>query len=209
MICKTQRHLFLAPSRPRREVCAIFPWKGEADSSRQSYQRDVRELEKLVQTTKGTTQSMVRELFAPYGCPESAVSQINATLHSNRANLKAFLMTFYHVSKQPHKGRPYKSAITLGLGYLTGGFVCLIPYIAMARSDPHDIDKALYYSIGLMVVVLLLFGYVKTCVIAGWGGRTNVWNGLKGAVMMLVAGAMAAGAAYGSVRALDQVKFSS
>ena len=78
--------------------------------------------------------------------------------------------------------------------------MALAPYLAV----PHDeVLRGLWWSIGVMAVVLCIFGYTKTCFVRGWCGRSNILAGFKGAVQMLAVGAIAAGAAVGLVRAIE------
>ncbi|KAG8216068.1 VIT family-domain-containing protein [Butyriboletus roseoflavus] len=91
--------------------------------------------------------------------------------------------------------RLYVSAITIGLGYLIGGIIPLIPYFCVARAH-----VALIYSCVLTGVVLLIFGAVKARISgAGQGVKGYLW----GAVSTLLVGGAAAASAYGLVAALD------
>ena len=97
--------------------------------------------------------------------------------------------------------RAYKTAITLALSYFLGGLIPLIPYFVVAR---HEVMTALWWSIGIMGITLLTFGYVKTCVVVGWAGPKNILAGTKGGLQMLLVGAAAVGAAIGLVKAIEQ-----
>lgn len=55
-----------------------------------------------------------------------------------------------------------------------------------------------------MGITLLVFGYVKTCIVVGWSGRKNILSGVKGGLQMLLVGAAAAGAAIGLVKAIER-----
>jgi VIT1/CCC1 family predicted Fe2+/Mn2+ transporter len=72
----------------------------------------------------------------------------------------------------------------------------MIPYFAI-----HHATTALFVSIGITAVILVIFGYLK-CAWAGCGRRQSFW----GAVQTLCIGAAAAGASYGIVRAVDSSK---
>jgi hypothetical protein len=61
----------------------------------------------------------------------------------------------------------------------------------------------LYWSIGIMAVVLVVFGYVKTCAVGGWGGKTNIKAGLRGAAEMVIVGAAAAGLSVALIHAIN------
>jgi VIT1/CCC1 family predicted Fe2+/Mn2+ transporter len=141
---------------------------------------------------------MVRETFAPYGLSDSAVADITQDLHASQDRLLEFLLAFHHREAVPDCNQAWTSAITLSLGYFIGGFIPLIPYFIVSQ-----VMDALYWSAGVMAITLLVFGYVKTCVVRGWSGRGNVMAGVWGGVQMCCVGGLAAGAAIGLVRLID------
>ena len=69
----------------------------------------------------------------------------------------------------------------------------MIPYFAFTNTN-----YALFTSIGITVVILLVFGYGKSN-ITGNTGRDS----LSSAVHTLVVGVIAAGASYGIVRGIN------
>lgn len=70
----------------------------------------------------------------------------------------------------------------------------MIPYFIFV----NDVNEALFVSIGITAVVLLAFGYTKAKV-SGTGWK----DALLGAVQTLLLGGIAAGVAYGIVKAVD------
>lgn len=74
-----------------------------------------------------------------------------------------------------------------------GGLIPMIPYFAM-----KNVTHALFISIGITVVILLAFGFVKNYITI----KTKR-SGFYGAVQTLAIGIFAAGTSYGIVRALD------
>lgn len=70
----------------------------------------------------------------------------------------------------------------------------MIPYFAMQDNVTH----ALFVSIGLTAVVLLVFGALKNWFLVGH--RRSI---LYGAIQTLCVGAAAAGTSYGIVRAIN------
>ena len=91
--------------------------------------------------------------------------------------------------------RLYISAFTIGMGYLVGGIIPLLPYFFTPYAQ-----EGLMYSCLVTGIVLLIFGAVKTHVTgAGVGTRGYLW----GALSMLLVGGCAAGAAYGIVAAIE------
>lgn len=89
----------------------------------------------------------------------------------------------------------YVSAFTIGMGYLLGGIIPLVPYFFIPRAH-----VALIYSSVITGIVLLIFGAVKSRVTgAAQRPADYVW----GAVTTLMVGGVAAAAAFGIVRALE------
>ena len=92
--------------------------------------------------------------------------------------------------------RLYISAFTIGMGYLLGGVIPLIPYFFIPTAH-----IALMYSSLFTGIVLLVFGAVKARVTgaAGKAASGYVW----GALSTLAVGGAAAAAAYGIVAFLE------
>lgn len=142
---------------------------------------------------------MVHEVFKPYDLPAIAMENILKSLHESSSDMLDFLMRFHHQAAEPGTSRPFVCALTISMGYFLGGLVPLIPYFIVKQ---HDVNIALYWSIGVMAIALFAFGWAKTGVVVGWRGRANVLAALKGALEMTMIGGVAAGASVGLVRAL-------
>jgi vacuolar iron transporter family protein len=69
----------------------------------------------------------------------------------------------------------------------------MIPYFAMP-----NVTHALFVSIGITVVILLGFGFIKN-----WVTVRTMRSGMWGAVQTLFVGVLAAGVSYGIVRAIN------
>ncbi|EJD43141.1 DUF125-domain-containing protein [Auricularia subglabra TFB-10046 SS5] len=109
--------------------------------------------------------------------------------------LTAFLLKFGEGIEEVPNRRMYASAFTIGMGYLLGGLIPLLPYFFTPKAA-----TGLLYSCLLTAAVLLVFGAVKTHVTGGTGGfKGYAW----GAVSTLAVGGTAAGAAWGVVKALE------
>lgn len=74
-----------------------------------------------------------------------------------------------------------------------GGILPMVPYFAM-----HRVVDALFVSIGITVVILLAFGFIKNYVTV----KTKR-SGFYGAVQTLLVGVLAAGTSYGIVYGID------
>lgn len=166
--------------------------------SSESYETTVRETRELIESDPSATYNMVRDTFAPYGLSSTAIDDITRDLHASHERLLEFLLAFHHRESAPDCNQAWISALTLAIGYFVGGFIPLIPYFIASQ-----VMTALYWSIGVMGVTLLVFGYVKTCVVRGWTGHGNVVAAIWGGVQMVCVGGIAAGAAIALVRLID------
>lgn len=168
---------------------------------RESYNATLRSTQLQIVDSPVRTSAMVHEIFQAYELPPSTIASIVTNLQSSPERLLSFLMAFHHKESLPTLSRAYKCAITLAISYFLGGLIPLIPYFIVPR---NEVMTALWWSIGIMGITLLLFGYVKTCLVLGWTGRSNLFAGAKGGLQMLLVGAAAAGAAVGLVKAIER-----
>ncbi|KAI0315289.1 VIT family-domain-containing protein [Amylostereum chailletii] len=114
---------------------------------------------------------------------------------SQDVGVTAFLLKFGEGLEEVPTRRLYLSALTIGMGYLLGGLIPLLPYFFIARAH-----VALIYSCIFTGIVLLIFGAVKARITgAGGGAGGYIW----GAVSTLLVGGAAAGAAYGIVALME------
>ncbi|EHY55878.1 Vacuolar iron transporter cccA [Exophiala dermatitidis] len=171
-----------------------------AKSEVESYNATVRRCDELVYEEPDTARDYVQEYFEQFGMSEEDTKRIADRIKTSTPGFKEFLLQNHFQAPKPETGRPYLSAITLGISYFVGGFLPLIPYFLVPR---NDVLLGLWWSIGLMGIVLLVFGYVKTGVVRGWTGSDNYRACIGGALQMLVVGVLAAGAAVALVRLIN------
>ncbi|KAA1471998.1 DUF125-domain-containing protein [Dentipellis sp. KUC8613] len=115
---------------------------------------------------------------------------------SGDVGLTAFLLKFGEGLEEVPTKRLYLSALTIGMGYLVGGFIPLFPYFFIPRAH-----IALIYSCVLTGIVLLIFGAVKARITGAAG--TSAGGYIWGAVSTLLVGGAAAAAAYGIVALME------
>ena len=101
----------------------------------------------------------------------------------------------FHLEEVPTR-RLYLSAFTIGMGYLIGGVIPLLPYFFIPTAH-----VALIYSSIFTGIVLLIFGAVKARITGA--ASTRVGGYVWGAVSTLAVGGAAAAAAYGIVALLE------
>lgn len=85
--------------------------------------------------------------------------------------------------EKPQPNRATKSAITIGVSYIIGGIIPLSPYFFI-----NEAQSALYYSCGITLICLFIFGYFKS--------KMTGQPALSGALKVVVIGTLAAGAAF-------------
>lgn len=107
------------------------------------------------------------------------------------------MMDFELRLEKPAVSRAWISALTMGLSYFIGGLIPMIPYFAIRSNVTH----ALFVSIGVTVVMLLAFGYIKT-----WYTISSKKKAIYGALQTLLVGVIAAGASYGIVRGVNSAE---
>lgn len=149
----------------------------------------------LVATDPEAVIKDIANVFQPFELPKKTLDDL--TLHlGDSPHLVDFVMQFQHCESPPASSRAFISAMTIAFSYFLGGLLPLIPYFFVAKNQVYE---GLYISIGVMIIALFAFGYIKTCVVVGWEGGKNVRNGCWGGVQMVIVGSAAAASAMGLV----------
>lgn len=104
------------------------------------------------------------------------------------------MMDFELQLERPNASRAWISALVMGLSYLFGGLIPMIPYFAF-----RNVNHALFASIGITIVMLVTFGYLK----AFLTGIKRI-GAVESILQTLAVGAIAAGASYGIVRGVSK-----
>lgn len=132
----------------------------------------------------------VAEVFQAYGLTEDETWPIVQALQRQPRNWIDFMMRFELGLEKPDPKRALTSALTIAGAYIAGGFIPLAPYIVA-----HSTSSALLYSVGLTLVALLAFGFVK--------GRFTGTRPLRSALQTALIGSAAAGAAFAIARLIS------
>ena len=125
----------------------------------------------------------VAEVFESYGLTSEESTPIVESLSKRPSAWVDFMMRFELGLEEPHPGRAWQSAFTIGTSYAVGGLFPLGPY--MISPDPQ---LAFYWSIGLTTVALTVFGYCK--------GRFSGARPWRSMLETVLTGATAASAAF-------------
>jgi VIT1/CCC1 family predicted Fe2+/Mn2+ transporter len=153
--------------------------------------------EELIATNPQEIMADVAAVFEPYNLPKNTINDITQHL-AKSPNLADFVMQFQHGESEPESSRAVSSAITIAAAYFLGGILPLIPYLCVGE---NEVFVGLYISVVVMIAVLFVFGFCKTCIVReGWWDGESIRKGLWGGLQMIVLGVCCAGAAMGLVR---------
>ena len=125
----------------------------------------------------------VAEVFEGYGLTREQTWPIVEALQKQPRNWIDFMMRFELGLEKPDPKRAMTSALTIAGAYIAGGFIPLGPYIFAGKPL-----SALLISIGVTLLALLIFGFVK--------GRFTGMKPLRSALQTALIGSVAAGAAF-------------
>jgi vacuolar iron transporter family protein len=125
----------------------------------------------------------IYEIFQQYQVDRASAAPVLNALKQNPTAWVDFMMRFELGLEEPQRNRASRSAITIALSYVVGGFIPLAPYVIAG-----SLASALAASVTITLVALVVFGGVK--------GRLTGTGTLRSALQTVVIGGLAAGAAY-------------
>ena len=142
-------------------------------------EREVREIVEL----RDVEIEEVAKVFRDYGLTDAEMAPVVNAITGNEKAWVDFMMRFELGLEEPQPKRARVSALTIALSYIVGGLIPLAPYILLS-----DVQTGLYYSVGVTLLALAVFGWVK-------GTFTGI-SPFKGGMQTVVTGGLAAGAAF-------------
>jgi VIT1/CCC1 family predicted Fe2+/Mn2+ transporter len=153
--------------------------KSDAEHYRSERAREQREVKEL----PAHEAAEVADIFRSYGLSEEESAPLVEALRQRPEAWVDFMMRFELGLERPDPQRARKSAITIAGAYIAGGLIPLAPYFLVARAR-----AALPLSVGVTLVALAVFGYVK--------GRFTGAAPFRGALQTMLIGGLAAAAAF-------------
>jgi VIT1/CCC1 family predicted Fe2+/Mn2+ transporter len=145
--------------------------------------RELREIEEMPKEEK----LEVSEILHNFGLVEGQVPPVVDAISKDRRKWVDFMMRFELGLEKPDPKRALQSALTIGLSYALSGFIPLSPYMLIG-----SVHSALYASISVTLLALLLFGYIK--------GKIVGVDPKRSALQTIIVGGLAAAAAFGIAR---------
>lgn len=139
--------------------------------------REEKETEEMPEVEAAEVAAVLRS----YGLEEDKVAAVVASIQADKKRWVDFMMRFELGLEEPDPKRARNSALTIALSYIAGGMVPLAPYFFIP-----SVHTALLASVGVTLLALLVFGYVK--------GRFTTAKPLRSAWQTVVVGGLAAAA---------------
>lgn len=161
--------------------------KTEIDHYNSELKREYEEVELVPEKEK----EEVREFFGNLGLSEEVQQQAVEEIAKDKKKWVDFMMKYELGLDKPDPKRATKSALNIGLSYAVGGLIPLSPYFF---TDTPLV--ALKYSAITTLICLFIFGYFKS--------RMTGVHPLKGALKVMLIGAVAASAAYGVAKIFER-----
>jgi VIT1/CCC1 family predicted Fe2+/Mn2+ transporter len=155
----------------------------EVDHYESERRREAAEVESVPEREK----EEVRTVFAEMGLSPDLQRTVTDELAKDKKKWIDFMMKHELGLDEPDPNRATQSAVTIGASYIAGGLIPLAPYFLVAQPQ-----QALFYSCGVTLICLFVFGYVKADVT----GQPPI----SGAVKVMLIGAAAAAAAFSVAR---------
>ena len=132
----------------------------------------------------------VEQVFLAYGLEKDESALVANALRQRPQAWIDFMMRFELGLEEPDPKRAPRSALTIGLSYIAGGLVPLLPYMLIPTAG-----TALLFSVGFTLAALFIFGYVK--------GRFTGARPFRSAFQTTLIGGLAAAVAFGLAKVIS------
>jgi predicted membrane protein (TIGR00267 family) len=159
----------------------------EIDHYNSEMKREYYEIEHLRHKEVAETEDIFRNM----GLSESTVGSAVAELAKDKDKWVNFMMKYELDLEKPDPKRARNSAFTIGLSYIAGGILPLLPYIF--TNHPTE---GLKYSALVTLICLFIFGYYKS--------KLTGQPLLTGALKVMAIGAIAASFAFGIAKLFSE-----
>jgi VIT1/CCC1 family predicted Fe2+/Mn2+ transporter len=131
----------------------------------------------------------VADILRSYGLDEVTLPTVVNSIRADKKRWVDFMMRFELGLEEPDPKRAGRSAFTIALSYIAGGFVPLAPYFFFST-----VQRALIASVIVTLLALLVFGYIK--------GMFTTARPVRSAWQTVVVGGLAATAAFAIAKAI-------
>ena len=125
----------------------------------------------------------VKDIFSELGVDKKLSKQVALQVSRNKNKRADFMMKLELKMEKPAKNQAIKSASTIALSYLIGGFIPLFPYIVFSSSKSGFLVSCI-----VTILALIVFGFFKS--------KMTGQPLLKGTLKVATTGIVAATAAF-------------
>jgi VIT1/CCC1 family predicted Fe2+/Mn2+ transporter len=129
----------------------------------------------------------VERVLESWGLTREEMQPLVTAITSSEDRWVDFMMRNELGLEEPAPGRALRSAATIAISYVVGGFVPLAPYMVTG-----NIEEGLRASVAVTILALFVFGYLKA--------RFTALNPWVGGFQTMLIGGLAASAAFGIAR---------
>jgi VIT1/CCC1 family predicted Fe2+/Mn2+ transporter len=139
-----------------------------------------------VEETKTMAQEEVAEVervLVGWGLNATERAPLVRAITADEGRWVDFMMRHELGLEEPAAGRAVRSAATIAISYVIGGFVPLCPYMVSG-----NVEQGLAASVALTVAALFAFGFIKA--------RYTALNPWRGGIQTALIGGLAASAAF-------------
>jgi predicted membrane protein (TIGR00267 family) len=136
-----------------------------------------------IETTPNLELKEVEDIFIDMGVDETLSKQVAFQVSKDKDRWADLMMKLELEIEKPAKNRAAKSASTIALSYLVGGFIPLFPYIIF-----RDSKTGFNISCIVTIMALVIFGYFKS--------KMTGQPVIVGTIKVALTGIVAATAAY-------------
>jgi VIT1/CCC1 family predicted Fe2+/Mn2+ transporter len=165
--------------------------KSDAEHYAKEHEREKREVVEIPEEEMRE----VAEVFHSYGLSKEESAPIVEALAKHPKKWVDFMMRFELGLEKPDPKRALASALTIAASYMAGGLIPLAPYIVTGYLKLANLLTALLFSVGVTLIALLVFGFVK--------GHYTGTRPARSALQTALIGSVAAGAAFLIARAIS------
>lgn len=153
------------------------------ESEVEHYESELKREFSEIETVPELELKEVEDILIKMGVEETLSKQVALQISKDKNLWADFMMKLELEMEKPAKNRAAKSASTIALSYLVGGFIPLFPYIII-----HSSKTAFYVSCIATIFALMIFGYLKS--------KVTGQPAIKGTFKVTVTGVIAAAAAF-------------
>ena len=153
------------------------------ESEVEHYDRELKREFSEIESIPETELKEVQDILVDLGVEVSLSTEVALQISKDKIRWADFMMKLELNMEKPAKNRAAKSATTIALSYLVGGFIPLFPYLLF--KDSKDGFNA---SCVVTILALIFFGYFKS--------RVTGQPLVKGTIKVAMTGIIAAAAAY-------------